>query len=98
MFGTGKVFYGQVGYLLPKDLLGKNGQLLPYASATIAKYDRLQGLTTSTINAGINWLVKGHKTKISLDWQNRPTYKIVANKVTNDQRKNCLILQYQISF
>jgi hypothetical protein len=98
MFGTGKVFYGQVGYLLPKDLLGKNGQLLPYASATIAKYDRLQGLTTSTINAGINWLVKGHKTKISLDWQNRPIYKIVANKVTNDQRKNCLILQYQISF
>lgn len=98
MFGTGKVIYSQVGYLLPKDLLGKNGQLMPYASATIAKYDHLQGLTTSSVNAGVNWLIKGHKTKISLDWQNRPTYKVVANKVTNDQRKNCVVLQYQISF
>ena len=98
MFGRGKVLYSQVGYLVPKKWLGKNGQLMPYASTTIAQYDRLQGLTTSTLNAGINWLVNGHKAKISLDWQNRPTYKLVSNKVINDQRKNCFILQYQINF
>jgi hypothetical protein len=98
MFGTGKVFYGQFGYLLPKNWLKNNGQLMPYASTTIAKYDRMQGLNTCTMNAGVNWLLNGHKTKISFDWQNRPTYKLAGNQVLNDQRKNCFIIQYQIYF
>jgi hypothetical protein len=32
MFGTGKVIYTLVGYLLKKDLLGSVGTLMPYAS------------------------------------------------------------------
>jgi hypothetical protein len=74
MFGTGSVIYAQVGYLLKKDLLGEDrGTLMPYASISIADYDRIVD-PVRVWNAGVNWLIKGHTSKISLDYQNRPVY------------------------
>ncbi len=98
MFGTGSVIYSQIGFLLPKDILKSGQLLLPYASATLAKYDRLGGLTTNSFNAGINWLINGHKSKITLDWANRPTYKTSGTTLLADSRKNCVTVQYQIFF
>jgi len=96
MFGTGNVIYAQFGYLLAKNLL-KSGQLMPYVSSTMASYDRLQGHKMNLYNAGINWFIKGHNAKISLDWQNRPTYSIdTNNNVQSGARKNAFTLQYQI--
>lgn len=96
MFGSGTVIYSQIGYLLPANTL-KSGQLMPYASFTHSSYDRLLDKTISIYNAGINYLIKGHAAKISLDWQNRPTFKTDgAGNIQNDARKNCFILQYQI--
>ncbi|MGZ4041227.1 MAG: hypothetical protein ACXVNR_11725, partial [Bacteroidia bacterium] len=98
MFGTGQQIYGQFGYLLPKKLLGDGrGQLMPYASIQYADYQRLSHLPLIVIDAGFNWLIKGNNTKISLDFQNRPSYYLNANKeVQQSLRKNCVILQYQI--
>jgi hypothetical protein len=96
MFGTGKVFYTQLGFLLPGGL-GK-GQLLPYAAATFAKYDRLNDHATNTFNAGINYLIAGHRAKITLDWQNRPTYAVADGSVEAGTRRNSFTMQYQISF
>lgn len=99
MFGTGHVVYAQFGYLLPKKLLGeKNGQLMPYMSGQFAKYDALQNNAMLVFNAGANWLIKGHNSKISLDYQNRPTYyEFGTNKdVKSGPRKSCIVLQYQI--
>lgn len=96
MFGTGQVLYTQVGYLLPKDLI-KQGQLMPYATYTLANYERLGNQKVMLYNAGLNWLINGHNAKIALDWQNRPTYFINNNsEVEQGKRKNCFILQYQI--
>jgi hypothetical protein len=97
MFGTGSVAYAQLGILLPKNLLGeKNGQLLPYVSTQISDYDALQHQKMFLINAGINWLIKGHNSKISIDWQNRPTYYRENTEIKSGERKNTVTIQYQI--
>ena len=100
MFGTGQVGYAQLGFLLPKKLLGeKNGQLMPYVSGQYADYTALQNKLMLVFNAGLNWLIKGHHSKISLDFQNRPTYNLDANKdVKMGSRKSSFIIQYQIFF
>lgn len=97
MFGTGNVVYSQAGYLLPKNLLGEgNGTLQPYASFMYAGYKRLENPVT-VYNIGINWLLKGHTSKISLDYQNRPVYGRDLNGANVETtRRSTVILQYQI--
>lgn len=98
MFGTGQVMYSQIGYLLPENFLKSKSRFMPYASFTHAKYDRLQGKTVEVFNAGINCLINGHKSKFTLDWQNRPTYENTATGIVKGSRKNSVILQYQVFF
>ncbi len=98
MFGSGNVFYAQVGYLMKKDLLGEgNGTLMPYISMQSAKYDRLDK-QMNVMDAGINWLIKGHGSKISLDYQSRPNYNQQGTELIRSSRKGQVVLQYQISF
>lgn len=96
MFGTGNVIYTQFGYLCAADLLGKNGTLMPYASAQLADYQRLTQ-TAGIYNIGVNWLLKGHNSKISLDFQNRPVYKNATDGLLQSNgRRGALTLQYQV--
>ncbi len=98
MFGTGKVWYSQVGYLMKKDLLGEgNGTLMPYASIQSAKYDRLDK-PMNVYNVGVNWLIKGHTSKITLDYQSRPYYEQQGTDITRAGRKSQVVMQYQIFF
>lgn len=97
MFGTGKTMYAQLGVLLPANQ-GSSVRWLPYASTTFAKYDRLDGLNTIVTNLGINMLLNGHKSKISLDWMNRPTYAQNGSNFSEVGRKNSVTMQYQIFF
>ncbi|MBK8851713.1 MAG: hypothetical protein IPN73_16415 [Saprospiraceae bacterium] len=94
MFGTGKVVYIQAGLLLPK--MAGGSQLLPYAACTYASFERLQGEKTVVIDAGINYLIQGHQSKITLNFQNRPEYALNNGEVISAGRKNNLVLQYQI--
>ena len=100
MFGTGQVAYAQVGFLLPKKLLGeKNGQLMPYASGQFADYNGLNHQSMLVFDVGCNWFVKGHNSKISIDYQNRPTYSKDTNgDIKAASRKGSVTLQYQIFF
>jgi hypothetical protein len=100
MFGTGQIVYAQVGYLLSKNLLGeKNGQLMPYLSAQYSDYQALQNKGAALFNVGLNWYMSGQNSKLSLDYQNRPTFykETVSNNVIEGTRKGCVTLQYQIS-
>ncbi|MBL7876700.1 MAG: hypothetical protein JNL53_13620 [Cyclobacteriaceae bacterium] len=98
MFGTGDVFYTQIGYLMKKDLLGEgNGALMPYASLMSAKYERLDK-QMNVVAAGVNWLINEHANKISLDVQNRPFYEQQGANLIRSGRKNQVVLQYQIYF
>jgi hypothetical protein len=95
MFGTGNLWYAQLGYLLPIDWLGgKNGQLQPYASITSANWEALRD-QMNVFNVGLNWLIKGHNSKVTFDWQNRPIFNTAGNTISN---RNQFVLQYQIAF
>jgi hypothetical protein len=97
MFGTGKVVYSQFGYLLPT-MGEKKTQLMPYTTWMHASYDRL-GHTMDVVDIGINYLIKGHNAKLTLDYQNRPTYSVNAldaTRVDSGTRRGTLLLQYQI--
>ncbi len=98
MFGTGKVMYAQAGYLLKKDLMGEgNGTLMPYASIMSGNFDRLDK-QMNVYDVGVNWLMKGHSSKLSLDYQIRPTYSQAGSDLTRGNSKNQVVLQYQIYF
>ena len=99
MFGTGDVWYGQLGYLMNKDLLGSNnGQLMPYVSLMSANYERLDN-QMNVFNVGINWLIKGHTSKITFDYQNRPIFNTTSSgEILKTSSKGQFVLQYQIAF
>jgi hypothetical protein len=99
MFGTGSVWYGQLGYLMSKDLLGSNnGQLMPYVSLMSANYERLHN-QMNVFNVGINWLIKGHASKINFDYQNRPIFNVNGTgDILQTSSKGQFVLQYQIAF
>lgn len=97
MFGTGNIFYAQAGYLMRSDLLGEgNGALMPYVSLTQANFDRIAD-PSKVWSAGLNWLIKGHNSKLTLDYQNRSVYqKGSGSEIINNGRKSQVVLQYQI--
>lgn len=96
MFGTGNVIYLQAGYLFRKDLFGEgNGTLMPYATFQSAKYNRLDQPMV-VYDAGVNWFLKGHTSKLTLDVQTRPVYNPAGASL--ESRKAQVVLQYQISF
>jgi hypothetical protein len=97
MFGTGNILYTQIGYLLKKDLLGDNGTLMPYASLMSANYKRLDK-QMNVFDVGINWLIKGHTSKFTLDYQNRPYYLQQGSDLIRSGRRSQIVLQYQIYF
>ncbi len=98
MFGTGQQIYAQVGYLMKKDLLGEgNGALMPYLTVQSAKLDRLDK-QMNVYDVGVNWMIKGHISKITLDYQSRPTYEVQGTDLIRTDRKGQLVLQYQIFF
>lgn len=97
MFGTGSVIYAQFGYLMSQGLLGKLGTLLPYATMQSSSLDRLNA-TMNVYSVGVNWLIKGHTSKLSLDLQSRPTYELQGSNLLLTERKSQIVLQYQISF
>jgi hypothetical protein len=101
MFGTGQVIYAQAGYLFKRDLLGNHGTLQPYATYQRNMFKALAD-PANIYDVGVNWLMNGHKSKISLDYQNRPIYNNIGVgdptglKPAVSGRRGCLILQYQI--
>ena len=98
MFGTGNTIYAQLGYLLPNFSSRKMGKIMPYLSTTLSKYQYFEKYWTNIYNAGINYFINDHKAKLTIDWQNRPTYLVEASEITNGPRKNTVTVQYQIFF
>lgn len=98
MFGTGKYFYTQLGYKFREGLLKEKGTLMPYFSAQYSNLEKLKD-PVLVVDAGINWLINGHNGKLCLDFQNRPVFTTQTNgDIIETERKNALILQYQVFF
>jgi hypothetical protein len=92
MMGTGNVIYAQIGFLMKKDLFGNQGTLQPYLTYQRNDFQYLND-PVNVYDLGINWLINGHKAKISFDYQNRPVYNTDLKVET---RRGAYILQYQI--
>ena len=100
LIGTGQVVYAQVAYLFKKDLLKSQGTLQPYASLIYANYQKLKD-PMIVYDLGINWIMAGQNSKISLDYQSRPIFNADANgnlHETKSARRGQLVLQYQVAF
>lgn len=100
LIGTGQVVYAQAAYLFKKDLLGKDGTLQPYASGSYAMYHKLKD-PILIYDIGVNWIIAGQNSKISLDYQSRPIFNIDINgdlHETKNARRGQVVLQYQVSF
>ena len=100
MFGTGHVIHGQLAYVLPKDILGKDavcGKLQVYSSATSSSYEALKNKSLLNVSAGVNWLMPGNRSKITLDITNRAATAFYINNDFTIERKNTITIQYQIN-
>lgn len=94
MIGTGDIVYGQLGYLMDRNLLGvEHGQLQPYVTFYHGNFELLND-PTNVYDLGINYLITGHKVKLSFDYQSRPIYNI-SNQVYG--RRGSYIMQLQLS-
>lgn len=95
-FGTGNLLYGQVGYKFKNNLIGST-TLMPYVSLQHATYERL-AKDVNYWDMGVNWLLKGHTSKLTLAYQNRPVYQVLtpgADAALIDH-KGAFVLQYQV--
>ena len=100
MFGTGNVIHGQFAYVLPKDLLGKDGvsgKLQLYTSATSSRYERFKNQSLTNASVGVNWLMPGNRSKITLDVTNRAAVALTTLGNFTTERKNTITVQYQIN-
>ncbi|GAA4453598.1 hypothetical protein [Rurimicrobium arvi] len=98
LFGTGTNFYFQGGYKFRNKLLGKMGTLLPYVSVQYSKLEKLAD-PVAYYDCGVNWLISGHNSKISLALQSRPVFEANgAGEYVKTVRKNDIVLQYQVGF
>ncbi|EAY26612.1 hypothetical protein [Microscilla marina] len=98
MIGSGNTVYSQVGYLFNKDLLGKYGTLQPFGVVQYSNYDAFKDAVIMW-ELGANWLIKGHQSKMSMVYQNRPVFTTnSAGESVNTESKGMWVLQYQVNF
>lgn len=99
MNGTGDTFFVQFGYLLSKDLLGKEtfrGQLQPNIAIQQSYFDALDEAVT-VVDLGINCFFNGHSNKLTLGYQSRPIFQEnTTGELKTNSRKGMLVCQYQI--
>ncbi|SET44725.1 hypothetical protein [Hymenobacter actinosclerus] len=80
--GTGSALYGQVGYLLPKNVLGEKARVQPYAAWMHGNFDGLKEIGAKDVNVydlGANVLLDGHNAKLTLNYRARPDYSNPQN-------------------
>lgn len=95
--GTGTLSYFQLGYLMKSELLGSLGTLQPYVASQLADLDLLSD-TMVMYEFGVNWLIKGHDAKISLNHQSRPVFNLnSANELVSSDRKGMTVIQLQVA-
>ena len=90
-YGTSNVCYIQAGYKLKDSLIGKT-TLMPYISLQRSYYKRLNK-AMDFFDAGVNWLLPNHKSKLTAAVQNRPIFK---NNGDYYSSRTSFLLQHQI--
>jgi hypothetical protein len=97
--GTGNIYYGQVGYLFSKPTNPNvKGRVQAYAAGQIADLEALDS-PMSMYELGANYYLTGTLgPKLSLGYQSRAIFEKTAVKYPQSDRKDMLVLQFQVSF
>lgn len=96
-YGTGNVVYAQLGYKLPDNLVGST-TFMPYASLQHARYQRLTG-PMNYYDVGVNWLLVGHTSKLTIAYQNRPIFTPDGTgHFRRSSDRGAVVAQYQVFF
>ena len=97
IYGTGNVIYSQLGYKFKENLVGST-TFMPYVSYQYAAYKRLAD-DMHYFDAGVNWLLAGQASKLTLSYQNRPVYSLHTDGTNRvDSRNGAVVVQYQVLF
>lgn len=97
LIGTGTTVYAQVGYIFKNDLLGKMGTIQPYIATQYSNFDLLKD-PMLMYEGGLNWLINGHRTKISFNYQSRPVFELNnSGDYISRMRKGMFVTQLQIA-
>ena len=97
IYGTGNVIYSQLGYKFKENLVGST-TFMPYVSYQYAAYKRLAD-DMHYFDAGVNWLLAGQASKLTLSYQNRPVYSLHTDGTNRvDSRNSAVVVQYQVLF
>ncbi|MFY8020215.1 MAG: hypothetical protein ACOVP1_03410 [Bacteroidia bacterium] len=94
MYGTGNILYFQGGYLLPQTDPKKETRYMPYIMWMHANYEQLKQ-SMNVFDMGLNIYLHQHKTKLSINYQNRPVFNKNTWKV--DDRKGMVVVQWQVA-
>ena len=88
--GTGQIYFLQGAIL--KSFQSRGFQL--YGSCAHAD---MQALSKRLVHweTGINYLIDGHRSKLTLGYQNWPLVKKVGDRTSTEDRGHSIILQYQ---
>jgi hypothetical protein len=98
MFGTGNNVYTQLGVRLPNNLLGNAGTLLPYMAFRSSNFERLAD-KMNIYEAGVNWLMNKHQSKLSLNYEMRPVFALqTSGEISKTKNASGLWVQYQVFF
>lgn len=93
MMGTGSTLFFQFGYLWKNKKTNKLIQ--PNIAIQYSNFDALSDAMV-VYNLGLNYYIKGHSNKLSLNYENRPVFQNINSNLKVDERKGMLVLQYQI--
>ena len=97
LYGSGNVLYSQLGYKFKENLVGST-TFMPYISYQYAAYKRLAD-DLHYFDAGVNWLLAGHTSKLTFSYQNRPIYSLHTDGTNRvDSRRSAVVVQYQVFF
>ncbi len=84
----------QLGYLW--NLPDKKEKLQPFLSGQYSNYDRLDQ-TVMFFEGGVNLLLDGQRSKLSIAYQNRPVFDATpSNQILEATQRGTVILQYQV--
>ncbi|MEM9831535.1 MAG: porin [Bacteroidota bacterium] len=96
LLGTGQIWMGQLGILLPPNWLASLGKFQPFAQAEYKNLDYLDN-TFTNLDVGFNWFVEGQQAKITLQYGTRPIFLEQNDRRTQTDIKSQWTLQVQVA-
>jgi hypothetical protein len=96
MIGTGNSLYAQAGYLFAKSTNKPNmARFQPFVTAQYSMYEKLKD-PMFMWETGIAILFDGHRSKLTLGYQDRPVFEKSGNDFIETTRRGMLVAQYQV--